>query len=237
MPEFGMNSNVSATDIPLARIQEMKAQGLTNNQIILTLQRQGFSSTQVFDALSQSAVQPSSAAQNAPLNMSTGLPGMSSGAPSASPTMNLNSPMMMNRRMEPPSFNPPSMRSGGFDAGSDTEEMIEAIIDEKWNDMVADINKVVAWKESTEARITKLEQQMTDLKDQFDKLHQAVVGKVGEYDQHILDVGAEVKAMEKVFSKVLPVFTDNVAELSRITDAMKRGTASQSSSPSTITRR
>ncbi|HIH24741.1 TPA: hypothetical protein HA251_06940 [Candidatus Woesearchaeota archaeon] len=102
--------------------------------------------------------------------------------------------------------------------------------------MVADINKVISWKESTEARITKLEQQMNDLKDQFDKLHQAVIGKVGEYDQHILEVGAEVKAMEKVFSKVLPVFTDNVAELSRITDTMKRSSP-QSSSPSTISRR
>ena len=138
--------------------------------------------------------------------------------------------------MEPPMFAPQARSGGGFDGGSDAEEMIEAIIDEKWNDMVADINKVISWKESTEARITKLEQQMNDLKDQFDKLHQAVIGKVGEYDQHILEVGAEVKAMEKVFSKVLPVFTDNVAELSRITDTMKRSSP-QSSSPSTISRR
>ena len=35
-------------------------------------------------------------------------------------------------------------------------------------------------------------------------------------------VSNRVKAMEKVFSKVLPVFTDNVAELSRVSDAMKR---------------
>jgi hypothetical protein len=105
---------------------------------------------------------------------------------------------------------------------SDTEELVEAIIDEKWNDLLADINKVISWKEATESRIVKLEQQMADLKDSFSKLQQAVVGKVGEYDQHILEVGAEVKAMEKVFSKVLPVFTDNVAELSRITDGMKK---------------
>ena len=206
-----MNSAYSASDIPMARIQEMKSQGLSNNQIIQALQRQGFSSTQIFDALSQTSVQPGAMPPSGPS------PGMSYGMP----TQALNSPAAGARRMEPPPMMMPQRSS--FDSGSDTEEMIEAIIDEKWNDMVADINKVISWKEATEARITKIEQQMNDLKDQFDKLHQAIVGKVGEYDQHVLEIGADVKAMEKVFSKVLPVFTDNVAELSRIADTMKRG--------------
>lgn len=196
MPEFGVNPNISATDIPLVRIQELKGQGMSNNQIIQTLQRQGYTSTQIFDALSQSAVQPPA----------------TSGAYGSQA---LNSPPPVRRPMDPPMRAP-------FEGGSDTEEMIEAIIDEKWNDLMADINKVIAWKEATDARITRMEQQMTDLKDSFDKLQQAVVGKVGEYDQHILEVGAEVKAMEKVFSKVLPVFTDNVAELARVADQMKR---------------
>lgn len=108
-----------------------------------------------------------------------------------------------------------------YNPTADTEELIEAIIDEKWNDLMGDINKVIAWKDATESRIAKLEQRLQDTLDRFDKLHHAVVGKVGEYDQHILQVGAEVKAMEKVFSKVLPAFTDNVAELSRITDKLK----------------
>ena len=46
--------------------------------------------------------------------------------------------------------------------------------------------------------------------------------KVGEYDKHIGDVGTEVKALEKVFQKVLPGFIENVSELSRITEEMKR---------------
>jgi len=104
---------------------------------------------------------------------------------------------------------------------SDTEELVEAIIDEKWNDLMSDINKVIEWKDDSESRITKMEQQVADMKDQLEQLHQAVVGKISEYDRHILDVGADVKAMEKVFSKVLPVFTDNVAELSRITARIK----------------
>jgi len=109
---------------------------------------------------------------------------------------------------------------GGAAPASD-EELIEAIIDEKWNDLLEDVNKIIAWKDRTTQQLASFDQQLKDLKDQFDKLHQAVVGKVGEYAQHILQVGAEVKAMEKVFSKVLPVFTENVAELSRITDSLQ----------------
>lgn len=99
--------------------------------------------------------------------------------------------------------------------------MVEAIIDEKWNELVKDINMIVEWKNQAQNTIVSIEQQFKDLKDQFDKLHEALIAKIGEYDKNILDVGAEVKAMEKVFSKVLPVFTQNVAELSKITRTMK----------------
>ncbi len=44
----------------------------------------------------------------------------------------------------------------------------------------------------------------------------------GEYDQNILNVGTEIKVMEKVFQKVLPTLTENVNELSRITKGMKK---------------
>jgi hypothetical protein len=205
MPEFGMAPAASATDIPLSRIQELKRQGLTNNEIIVRLQQAGFTSTQVFDALSQAAVAP------------TGPPAALNISPAGRSRMDPSQPSLFSSGQPMPP--PPS--SGMFNDPGETEELIEAIIDEKWNDLLGDINKVISWKDATESRITRLEQSLTDLRSEFDKLHQAVIGKVGEYDQHILDVGAEVKAMEKVFSKVLPVFTDNVAELSRVAEQMK----------------
>lgn len=134
--------------------------------------------------------------------------------------MNPNLPPLPNQNnMSRQGMPPPNMAP--MQQNVSNEELIEAIIDEKWNDLLKDINKIIEWKNSTENRITKIEQQFGDLKDQYDKLHQAVIGKIGEYDKNILDVGAEIKAMEKVFAKVLPVFTENVSELSRITDTLK----------------
>ena len=100
------------------------------------------------------------------------------------------------------------------------EELVEAIIDEKWNELVKDINKIIDWKNETESKFVEMQEQFKNLKEQFDKLHQAIIGKIGEYDKNILTVGAEVKAMEKVFSKVLPVFTEKVSELKDITDRL-----------------
>ncbi len=134
----------------------------------------------------------------------------------------------MDNQLPPPAMpsqalpgNAPLPMGAPSEASVSNEELIEAIIDEKWNELVKDISKIIDWKVAAEGRLSAMEQEVKDLKDSFDKLHQAVVGKVGEYDQHILDVGAELKAMEKVFAKVLPVFTENVSELTRITGDLK----------------
>ena len=49
------------------------------------------------------------------------------------------------------------------------EEVAEAIIDEKWNELVKNINKIIEWKDKTESRITTLEQEFKDLKEMLDQ--------------------------------------------------------------------
>ncbi len=197
MPAYGGNPEKS---VPLTRIEDMQMKGMTNNQIIQTLQRDGFTSTEIFDALNQANMQPMHQMGAMPQDPGMGFPSM--GMP------------------PPPGPSMQDMPPGDL-GGSTNEELIEAMIDEKWSELSKVIGKIVEWKEATSARIEKLEQRMDDLKAEMDRLHEGVVGKIGEYDKNILEVGAEVKAMEKVFSKVLPVFTDNVAQLNRITDRMK----------------
>lgn len=102
------------------------------------------------------------------------------------------------------------------------EELAEAIIDEKWNEIVRSINKIIDWKERVESRVNKIEQQLEDLNKSMDTLHKGVLGKITDYDQNLTNVGAEIKAMEKVFQKVLPSLTESVGELGRITEGMKK---------------
>jgi septation ring formation regulator EzrA len=129
--------------------------------------------------------------------------------------------------MPPPMGGMPPMGGGmGAPTGfvserTHIEEIAEAIIDEKWEELIKNLNKISEWRDQTENKISRIEQQFADLKDNFDKLHKAIIGKIGEYDQNIINVATEIKAMEKVFQKILPTFTENVNELARITTLTK----------------
>jgi prefoldin subunit 5 len=234
---------------PTDKVVMMRRQGLSNNQIIQTLQQENFDSTAIFDAMNQAdlkgGVEMSS--QNnihggAPSNEGAPKMGGNEGHmppqqsnPSANPGMGSNSgPNPMGGSPGPmgPPRQAPAMNQGPVGMNADMssdgpaleriEELAEAIIDEKWNDIVKSINKIADWKERTESKITKMEQQMTDLKKNFDQLHQGVLGKIGDYDKNLMNISTEIKAMDKVFQKVLPVMTENVNELSRITQDMKK---------------
>jgi DNA-binding transcriptional MerR regulator len=193
------------SNIPLEKIQQLRAQGTPNNQIIQLLQSEGFNSDQIFDAMNQADMQQ---------NIGQGVV-----EPSISPQSTEN-PMQMN----PSGYGDTQSNFDNFGSNPNRdliEETTEAIINEKWKEITGNLQKIISWKENMEAKLNHLEGNFKSLQNNFDKLHQAIIGKIGEYDQNILNVGTEVKAMEKVFQKILPTFTENVSELSRLTEKLK----------------
>jgi DNA-binding transcriptional MerR regulator len=174
------------SEVPISQVASMQSQGLTNNQIIQTLQRQGYQPTQIYDALAQAEAQKSIEPMEVPGEM----------APQKT-------------EIRPPPAHPES------------EAVVEQIIDEKWQELQKDLAKINEWKDLVGSRVDKLEQSMSDMKMDLDGLHKAIVARIGEYDKTLMDVGTEIKAMEKVFQKVLPELTGNIQELSRITKTVK----------------
>ncbi len=177
------------------QVWTLKQQGLSENQIIQALTKKGYSHTDIFDAMSQAKLGGNKMIPNNPQNNLPPIPNMNP----MQPSMDIDPGMM----------------------SATNEELIETIIEEKWADLIKDINKIITWKNRTEQKVTQIEQQVRDMKDQFDELHKAIIGKIGEYDKNILNVGAEVRAMEKVFSNVLPVFVNNVKQLNDISNKFK----------------
>ncbi len=100
-------------------------------------------------------------------------------------------------------------------------EIAEVIIDEKWNELLNTVQKIVEWKDRVDQRITTIEQQIKNISENSDRVQKAVLEKVNEYNATITDVNTELKALEKVFQKILPGFVENVNELSRITKTLK----------------
>lgn len=180
---------------PVDVVKSLRTQGMDNNQIIQSLQRQGFSSNVIFDAMNQVDVMPPEPDQF----QTQSFPIFPQGAP-----------------------DPRQQKPAPLHENTTDEELIEAIIEEKWSNLVKDLDKVIEWKNSANNKIVAMEQKIEDMRHEFDKLHSAIISKIDDYDKNISTVGAEVKAMEKVFSKVLPVFAENVSELSRIAKDFKK---------------
>jgi hypothetical protein len=203
-PNMAPPHNVNSP--PTDHVIAMQQQGLSNSQIVEYLQRQGYPPEQVFEAMNQASVKGT--VENMGQEMFDNGSNSMGNAPNMGP-------------MSPPLQSPMEMGSYGG-SSENVERVAEAIIEEKWNELTKHINKIIDWKDKTESRVTRMEQQFNDLRTSFESLHQALLGKVNEYDQNIVNLGVEIKAMEKVFQKILPTLTDNVTELSRITKDLKR---------------
>ncbi len=186
--------------LPTDQVTMLRQQNYTDDQIVQNLQSQGYNSSQVFDAINQ--VNISGQTPQGPPEPMQQPPGMEQ-MPPPGPSI----PEQETMEMPEQSPEAPNER---------IEELTEAIIDEKWKELTGDINKVIEWKDKSEARITKLEQQIADFKTSIANLQKSLLSKINQYDRNIMDVGIEMKAMEKVFQKVLPTLTENVNRLERI---------------------
>ncbi len=197
--------------LPVDDVLRMKEKGFTNNQIVQALQRNGYKMHQVFDAMNQADLKSAGLVEGA---VSPELAEQSLAQPIEQDTI----PDLPNEQVaeEEPQQAVPQERYEEH-----IEEVAEAIIEEKWEDLMKSINKLLEWKEEMENKMASVEQSMKDLKENFSNLQRSVFGKVAEYDKSMKSVGADIQAMETVFQKVLPTLTDNVNELSRLTRKAK----------------
>ncbi|MEK6823080.1 MAG: hypothetical protein AABY13_04575 [Nanoarchaeota archaeon] len=180
---------------PVDQVLQMQAQNMTNNQIVEALQRGGYDINTIMDAIAQA--EAVSGVQPYPQGIPPGP------APQGFPPM------------PPPPQQPES--------GSNIEELAEKVVEEKWQEFQKELVKWGEWRDNVNLRVERLEQGMTDTRADLDNLHKAIVSKIGEYDKNLIDVGTEIKAMEKVFQKVLPTLTENVSELSRVAKTIREG--------------
>lgn len=187
------------------QVLQMRQQGTSDNQIVQALQRQGVATQEIFDALSQADLTAITAAEEAPAPQDVSQAGEYPPAPGGSDIP------------EGYGYSPDAAP-----ADERIQQVAEAIINEKWEELAGEVQKVVAWKEEVETELQKLQDALAALKEEFRQLHQGVLGKVGEYDERMRDVSADLKAVQKVFKDVIPSFTENVAELSRVAKAMKK---------------
>lgn len=176
-------------------VLQMRDSGYTNDQIIQELQSQGYESQEIYDAMSQA-------------NMQTGAPIMDNQIFEDEQTYNISQAPTESMEMA-------SVRD-------EIESVAESIIEEKWAEFEDSVKKILDWKAEVESKIEIFSKDVDDLKQNMMNLQKGVFGKINEYDKSIVNVGTDIKSLEKVFKEVLPTFTENVQELSRVTKKLKK---------------
>lgn len=102
------------------------------------------------------------------------------------------------------------------------ESLIESVVEEKWRLVMEPFGDFNMWKEKVRTEIVSIKQELLRTENRFENLEKAIIGKVHEYDTHVLNIGAEIKALEKVFQKIMQPLTENIKELSKITEKLKK---------------
>jgi hypothetical protein len=196
----------------VSQVQQLRGEGLTDSLIMEELSKQGFRAEEIHAAISgvdtgMPKVAPQTSSQ-------TGSFGAPPGQLGTSPVDVGSSPMA----------SPMSGQSMNEDTNiyERIEAITESMIDEKWDELISEVKKIVEWKEKIEERQLKIIGDLEKLKEDFKTLHHGVLGKLGDYDNRMRDVDTELKAVGKVFKDVIPMFVENVKELSGITDKIKK---------------
>ncbi len=197
---------------PTEEVIRMIKQGLSNEEIITALQGKGYPNTMIAEALNQA---------NTKVSIEGEAP-----QPSVRDTMKrsiLDQTSGEDQQNEP-QYEPQQVTSGGFAPRENErfEELAESIVAEKWKKMLDSVGDLGMWKEKVKTDILSLKQEILRMQSRFEALENAMVGKVHEYKQSIDDVGANVRALEKVLQNILEPLTTSVKELKKTSESFRK---------------
>lgn len=102
-----------------------------------------------------------------------------------------------------------------------TQSIVEAIVEEKWEDFISRVGDLGLWKESINNDIEAIKQEILRVQERMNNLQNVMVGKVTEYSRSIGDINTEMKALEQVFQRILQPLTTNIKDLNKVTAELK----------------
>ena len=208
-------------ELPAEKVRELKDEGLSDEDIIKALQP-SYSNQDIHDTMNQ-------AGQDIPednileeLDKTTpdfpeahdANEGLLEEAPA--PEDN-NDELLESSQQNYPNYSVQSSMSS-----DQIQEVVEAIIDEKWDDLTSKVGDLNLWKESMNNDIEAVKQELLRTQERLHNLQNVIIGKVTDYSKNINDISIEMKALEQVFQRILQPLTSNIKELNKVTEELKQ---------------
>jgi len=211
-----------ANDPPTEEVIKMKKDNVDKDDIAKNLEEKGFNQQQIVEAMNQVDIKKGVEAQDSSQMQESMMSSPEEDIPVPTPTRMENpqpSPtqampqqqtFQVQQPLQQPRYN--------YD---DVQEIVESVVEEKWQTLISGIGDLAIWKSKTEDDLSSVKQEILRVEERIDNLQRSVLGKVDEYNKNISKVNTEVQALEKVFQKIMEPFTQNVKELSRLTKDLK----------------
>ena len=226
---------LAENDTPTDVVTSLRSQGLSDEQIIGQLQQQGYSAKQTSEAMNQADIKtvasPSADQQDyqnysvaspnvmQPSAMESTPPPITAPAPEYSQTAETYTPEQMNASMAAQQYPQMDYQRGMEET---IEEISESIVDERFQKLKDEMGDIPSWKIKISDDITSLKDDMSRIDSRFDNLEKAIMGKTAEYTEGLEEVNSDIKALEKVLRNIIEPLTNNIKELSKIVEQLKK---------------
>ncbi len=206
-------------DIPLGDALAMIKKGLSNEEITRVLEGKGYNLQQISDAINQANIKKGVEGNMPPENMQPSAMEEEIPLPPAEQPAVPAAAQPVGAPAQQAYYGMPAQ------AGPSYEEMqaiVEQIVEEKWRELVRNIGDINVFKARVGDDIDATKQEILRTQKRLEDLQVAVLGKVREYNQNVIDINNEMKALEQVFGKIIEPLTANVKELARVTEELKK---------------
>ena len=101
------------------------------------------------------------------------------------------------------------------------QAVVEQIVEEKWKEMVRNVGDINLFKARISDDIESVKQEVLRTQKRLEDIQVAVLGRVKDYNESVLNMGNDMKALEQVMSKIIEPLTQNVKDLNKLTEELK----------------
>lgn len=192
------------------KVLEYLKQNRSNEEITNSLEQLGYNLQQISDAINQAKIK---------LGVEGNMP--PSGMEESSYDDDIPIPEQAPQQVQPQyeqSYQMPQQQSIGY---NDMQALVEEVVEEKWREFIKDVGDIAVWKARVADDMEATKQELVRTQRRLEDLQTAVLGKVKDYNQTVLDINREMKALEQVFGKILEPLTTNIKELQQVTQDLK----------------
>jgi len=213
--------------IPVNEVLEMLRLGKNNQEISSSLEQRGYSLQQISDAINQADIKlgvegnmPPSGMQPSAMDNDIPIP---NGEPYGQQQSTQQSAQQNNyypeSNYQPSNYQLPQQQQGtGLE---DIHAIVEEVVEEKWKDFIKNVGNIAVWKVRMADDLDATKQELVRTQRRLEELQVAVLGKVKDYNESIVEIGSDMKALENVFKKILEPLTENIKELKSVAQEFK----------------